>query len=145
MSTKEEEIRDQQEAAMPIFPERPSEGVVNDAKRVVEKEAPKSQQEAKVLVDLSQSEAWKLLKTFLLNRDQRLLKLTSENNRTKGYNFTNSGFAFTIYDQITAADEALISYVEGPVKLKAFEKEEPDDADAIEKNYEQPEEAKPTQ
>lgn len=114
---------------MPIIPDRPSEGIIHDAQSVIEKKDPKSELQAKALLDMAQSDGWKLFKEYIQRRSARLLHLTRESNRKRGFQFADAGYAFTLYDQITAADDAAISFVEGPTKLKAFEKDEPDDAD----------------
>lgn len=133
---KVKKVLDDQFAAMPIIPDRPTEGIVHDARSVIEKKEPKPDLEAKALLDLSQSDGWKIVKEYLLRRGSRLLSLTREANRRKmagGSNFSDAGFAFTIYDQIAAADEALIGYVESPTKLKAFERDADmqDDSDEL--------------
>lgn len=125
-----EEIIGGQEGMMPIIPDRPSEGIIHDAKSVIEKKDPKSELQAKVLLDMANSDGWKIFKQYLQRRNARLLSLTRESNRKRGFNFADAGYAFTLYDQISAADDAAISFVEGPTKLKAFDKEDPDDADA---------------
>lgn len=102
---------------------------MNDANAVLAKKDPKSDAEAKALMDLSQSDGWLVFKEYLIKRGQRLLQLTREANRSRGYNFTDAGFGFTLYDQLAAADEAAIAYVEGPAKMKAFDHDTPDDAD----------------
>lgn len=114
---------------MPIISDRPSEGIIHDAQSVIEKKDPKSELQAKALLDMAQSDGWRVFKKYLQKRNSRLLMMTRETNRKRGYNFTDAGYAFTLYDQISAADDAAISFVEGPTKLKAFEKDEPDDAD----------------
>jgi len=124
----DKKINQEQAAAMPLLPGNPSEKIISDARAVIEKKDPKIELQAKALTELSQSEGWGLVKEYLLNRGQRLLRLTRETNRASR-NFADSGFAFTIYDQVAAADEALISLVENPTKLKAFDHDEPDDAD----------------
>lgn len=126
----EKKILKEQAGSMPLLPGTPSERIISDARAVLEKKDPKIELQAKALTELSQSEGWKLVKEYLLNRGQRLLKLTRDTNRASR-NFADSGFAFTIYDQVAAADEALISLVENPTKLKAFERDEDsqDDAD----------------
>lgn len=124
------QIDREQAAAMPLLPGTPSERIISDARAVIEKKDPKIELQAKALTELSQSEGWALVKEYLLNRGQRLLRLTRDTNRASR-NFADSGFAFTIYDQVAAADEALINLVENPTKLKAFERDEDsqDDAD----------------
>jgi len=124
-----EEIIGGQEGMMPIIPDRPSEGIIHDAKSVIEKKDPKSELQAKVLLDMANSDGWKIFKQYLQRRNARLLSLTRESNRKRGFNFADAGYAFTLYDQISAADDSAISFVEGPTKLKAFDKEDPDDAD----------------
>lgn len=114
---------------MPVIPDRPSEGIIHDAQSVIEKKDPKSELQAKALIDMAQSEGWKIFKEYLQKRNARLLTMTREANRKRGFQFADAGYAFTLYDQISAADDAAISFVEGPTKLKAFEKEEADDAD----------------
>lgn len=131
MTTPKQKLKAQAED-MPLLPGNPSERVISDARAVIEKKDPKIELQAKALVEMSQSEGWKLVKEYLLNRGHRLLQLTRDTNR-QSRNFADSGFAFTIYDQVAAADEALISMVENPTKLKAFERDEDnrDDADEL--------------
>lgn len=114
---------------MPVIPDRPSEGIIHDAKSVIEKKDPKSELQAKALLDMANSDGWKVFKQYLQRRNARLLSMTREANRKRGFRFADAGYAFTLYDQISAADDAAISFVEGPTKLKAFDKDEPDDAD----------------
>lgn len=134
----EKEVVEEQVMEMPVLPQNPSESIIHDARSVIEKKEPKTDVETKALIDFSQSEVWPLIKEYLVKRGQRLLQLTRETNRRKmagGANFSDAGFAFTIYDQIAAADEALINFVENPLKMKAFERdpdEEPDDAQSYE-------------
>lgn len=125
----EKEIIGGMEGMMPIIPDRPSEGIIHDAQSVIEKKDPKSELQAKALLDMAQSDGWKVFKKYLQRRNTRLLTMTREANRKRGFQFADAGYAFTLYDQISAADDAAISFVEGPTKLKAFEKDEPDDAD----------------
>src|SRR5574343_79538 len=126
---KEKKIIENQEGSMPVIPDRPSEGIIHDAKSVIEKKDPKSELQAKALLDMANSDGWKVFKQYLQRRNARLLSMTREANRKRGFRFADAGYAFTLYDQISAADDAAISFVEGPTKLKAFDKDEPDDAD----------------
>lgn len=140
MTTKKKatkKIVEEQAFDMPILPDNPSERIIHDARSVIEKKEPKTDAEAKALIDFSQSEVWPLIKDYLLKRGQRLLNLTREASRRKmanGAKFSDAGFAFTIYDQIAGADEALINFVENPLKMKAFERDEEnqDEADHYE-------------
>lgn len=134
---KKEEIIEEQEFEMPVLPDNPSERIIQDARAVIEKKEPKTDAEAKALIDFSQSEVWPLIKEYLVKRGQRLLALTRDASRRKmanGSKFADAGFAFTIYDQIAGADEALINFVENPLKMKAFERDEEnrDEADHYE-------------
>lgn len=125
---KDYKIIEEQEASMPIIPDRPSEGIVRDAQSVIEKKDPKTELQAKALLEMTQSEGWGLFKEYLRRRGSRMQMMTREAVRKKGFNFADAGYAFILYDQLSSADEAAIAFAEGPTKLKAFEQEEPDDA-----------------
>lgn len=124
----DQKIKAEQEGSMPVIPDRPSEAIIRDAKSVIEKKDPKSELQAKALLDMTQSDGWKVFKDYLRRRGSRLQQMTRESVRKKGFHFADAGYAFILYDQISSADEAAISFAEGPTKLKAFEQDEPDDA-----------------
>ena len=123
---------EQQAAEMAILPGRPSDRAMKDVKAVLEKKDPDNPAETKALIEMSQMEGWKVLKKKLFERDQNLLAMAREKSRQMTQsvtNFADAGFAFHMYDLMAGADDAIIAFVEGPLKQKAFEHDTPDDAD----------------
>lgn len=105
---------------------------MKDVKAVLEKKDPDNPAETKALIEMSQMEGWKVLKKKLFERDQNLLAMAREKSRQMTQsvtNFADAGFAFHMYDLMAGADDAIIAFVEGPLKQKAFEHDTPDDAD----------------
>lgn len=123
----------EQEADMPIFPDNHTAGVMQDARKVIDKKKPVEDGEAKALIDLSQAEGWILLRKHIDFLNKELFELTRKAARANGNDMQTAGLAFSIYDVVLEHSEKLVNFVESPLKRAAFERDEEnrDDADDI--------------
>lgn len=79
----------------------------------------------KVLLELSQSEAWKILKTFINEKRKRLETYTRESVRADSFDLQNTGFRYLIYDQVDSFAQDIIDRVDGVARMKKLSDESP--------------------
>ena len=77
----------------------------------------------KLMMELSQSEAWLVLKKYINEKRKRLEAMTRQSVRGDPFNLQNTGFRYMIFDQVDAFAEQIISRVESPAKVKKLEDE----------------------
>ena len=123
-----EKKHSRQEAEQALIP---STAFVADMAKEVEKEVPKMEDEAKALVDMTETEGWKVLKKYVEAKKKRLLGMTQESVRSKKYEFQNIGFAFLIFDQISNALDDVVRYVESPRKILLNKKQEEEEIEEM--------------
>lgn len=109
----------------------PSISFVADMSKEIEKEIPKMEDEARALVDMTETDGWKVLKKYVEAKKKRLLSMTQESVRSKKYEFQNIGFAFLIFDQISNALDDVVRYVESPRKTLLNKKQEEEEIEEI--------------
>lgn len=93
--------------------------VMEDAKE----ETPSPEREGKLLLELAQTDAWKVLKEYINRKKKRLEKMTRESVRQKGSNFQDIGFSYIIYDQVASALDDVVNRVEAPMQVRSFEED----------------------
>jgi len=77
----------------------------------------------KVLAELAVSDAWKILKKYILNKRNRLMDLTRESVRSDRFDLQATGFRYLIFDQIDGFAQDIISRVENVAKIKRLTNE----------------------
>lgn len=104
----------------------PEPGPIHIAKTIEEakkdERTPEPEADVKLLIELSQSDAWQVAKRFINRKKEKLSKMTAEAARGSSFNLQNVGFSYLIYDQVSAALDSVIAYVENAAKMKLIER-----------------------
>lgn len=78
--------------------------------------------DVKLLIELSQSDAWDVVKRYINRKKVKLSRMTAEASRTSNFDLANVGFRYLIFDQVSAALDSVITYVENAAKMKLMER-----------------------
>lgn len=79
----------------------------------------------KVLADLANSDAWRVLKKYINDKRRRLETMTRESARGDKFDLQATGYRFLIFDQIDAFAQDIISRVENVSKIRKLSNDAP--------------------
>lgn len=113
-----------QQAAEQAIPPMPGPLHIADTIREAKAEdkTPEPEEDSKLLLELSQSDSWKVLKRFITRKKQRLSEMTADSVRKSNFDLNNIGFRYLIFDQVAAALDSVINHVENQAKIKIMER-----------------------
>lgn len=124
MAETPDQIKARQEAEQAIVPP-PGPAFIQDIVRENEQATKKEvhpDEDVELLMNLSQSDAWKVLKAYIQRKQTRLAEMTAQSVRQSAFDLQNTGFRYLIQDQVTQALEDVIKQVENPQKMKQIER-----------------------
>lgn len=119
-----EQIKAKQAAEQAVIP-APGPAFIQEVVKEnekAEKQEAHPEEDVKLLMELSQSDAWKILKRYIKRKQERLAQMTAESVRKSAFDLQNTGFRYLIQDQVTNALEDVIKQVENPAKMKQIER-----------------------
>lgn len=120
----DEQIKAQQAAEQAIVPPPGPAFIQEIVKENAEadKKEVHPDEDVALLMELSKSDAWKVLKRYIETKQKRLADMTAQSVRAQAFDLQNTGFRYLIQDQVTNALNDIIKQVENPAKMKAIER-----------------------
>lgn len=119
IAKEQADLKAKQSAEQAIVPPPPQ--FIQDTIKEARKEETTPDEDMKLLKELSQSDAWKILKKFIRNKQNRLQSMTAQAVRADSFNLQNVGFRYLIFDQVKEALEDVVRKVEQPAKIAQIE------------------------